>query len=78
MSLSRDSKAERQWKAIRRAEFRLRQTLDRIDWEESVLIPEIEKLKSGKGVAQIPEGAIFEIQAVHEDPRQDQDTDASE
>lgn len=77
MSLSRDSKAERKWKAIRRAEFRLHQTLDRIEWEESVLIPEIEAIKAGKGVAQLPEGAVFDIQVVHENlgPNQRPDVD---
>ena len=61
MSLSRDSRAERKWKAIRRAEFNLKQRIQRIDWEEDVLIPEIEALKSGKAIAGLPEGSAFDI-----------------
>lgn len=61
MSLSRDSRAERKLKAYRRAEFRLKQNFDRIDWEEDVLLPEIEALKSGKGVLGLPPGSAFDI-----------------
>lgn len=46
--LSRDSRAERKLKAFRRAQFRLKQNFERIDWEEDVLLPEVEALKSGK------------------------------
>lgn len=69
MSLSRDSRLERKLKAFRRAEFRLKQSLERIDWEEDTLIPEIEALKAGKSILGLPEGAAFDIQiesdAVH-------------
>jgi len=66
MPLSRDSRSERKLKAIRRAEFRLRQNLDRIDWEEEVLMPEIEALKSGKSVLGLPANTAFEIEVVNE------------
>lgn len=66
MPLSRDSRSERKWKAYRRAEFRLKQTFERIDFEEDVLLPEIEALKSGKAVANLPAGAAFDIQVDHE------------
>lgn len=69
MSLSRDSRAERKLKAVRRAQFRLKQSLDRIDFEEDVLLPEIEALKSGKSVLGLPDGAAFDIQVEHENPR---------
>jgi hypothetical protein len=62
MSLSRDSRQERKLKALRRAQFRLKQAFERIDWEESVLIPEIEALKAGKAVLGLPENAAFDIQ----------------
>ena len=68
MSLSRDSRAERKLKAIRRAQFRLKQNLERIDFEEDVLLPEIEALKAGKSVLGLPEGAAFDIQVVDENP----------
>lgn len=62
MPLSRDSRSERKWKLYRRTEFRLKQGLERIDWEEDVLMPEIEALKSGKSVASLPAGAAFDIE----------------
>lgn len=61
MPLSRDSRQEQKLKAIRRAQFRLRQTLDRIDWENDILMPEVEALKSGKSVLGLPEGTAFDI-----------------
>jgi len=66
MPLSRDSRSERKWKAYRRAEFRLKQALERIDWEEEILMPEIEALKSGKAVAGLPAGAAFDIRIEQE------------
>jgi hypothetical protein len=61
LALSRDSRQERKIKAFRRTQFRLKQTLERIDWEEDVLLPEIEALKSGRPVLGLPEGAAFDI-----------------
>jgi hypothetical protein len=61
LALSRDSRQERKLKAFRRAQFRLQQALQRIDWEEDVLMPEIEALKSGRSVLGLPEGAAFDI-----------------
>ena len=61
MSLSRDSRQERKLKAFRRAQFRLKQALQRIDWEEDVLLPEIEALKGGRSVLGLPEGTAFDI-----------------
>lgn len=68
MSLSRDSRAERTLKTIRRAQFRLRQAIDRINWEEDFLQPEIEAMKSGKSILGLPEGASieFEVAPQHE------------
>lgn len=61
MPLSRDSIQERQLKAIRRAQFRLKQTLDRLEWEEAVLFPEVERLKAGKSVLGLQDGSAFEV-----------------
>lgn len=69
MSLSRDSRQERKLKAFRRAEFRLKQNLERIDWEEDVLLTEITALKAGKSVAGLPAGSVFDIRVVEEAPR---------
>lgn len=62
--LSRDSRQERKLKAILRAQFRLKQNFDRIDFEEDVLLPEIEKLKSGKSVLGLDAGTAFDIRIV--------------
>lgn len=61
MPLSRDSRAEKKLKAVRRAQFRLKQTIARIDWEDDVLYPEVDALKSGKSVLGLPEGVAFDI-----------------
>lgn len=66
MALSRDSRQERKLKAVRRAQFRLHQTIERIDWEEDVLLPEVEALKSGKSVLGLGDGVAFDIEIVHE------------
>lgn len=62
MALSRDSRQERKLKAVRWAQFRLKQRLEAIDWQEDILLPEIEALKSGKSVLGLPDGAAFDIQ----------------
>ena len=66
MSLSRDSRQERKWKAVRWAQHRLKQRLETIDWQEDVLLPEVEALKSGRPVAGLPAGTAFDIQVVDE------------
>lgn len=68
MSLSRDSRQERKLKAMRRAQFRLKQNFERIDWEEDVLMPEIEALKAGKSVLGLEAGTAFDIQVADEAP----------
>jgi hypothetical protein len=55
-------------KAIRWAQFRLKQRLEAIDWQEEVLLPEIEKLKASGSVLGLPEGSVIEF--VHEDHSQ--------
>lgn len=69
MSLSRDSRSERKWKAYRRAEYRLKQNLERIDWEEDVLTPEIEAIKSGRAVANLPAGTAFDIEVISDETK---------
>jgi hypothetical protein len=48
-------------KAVRRAEFRLRQQLERIDWEEDVLLPEIEEFKSRAQLPSLPNETIVDV-----------------
>ena len=61
MSLSRDSRAERKLKAIRMAQWRLKQRLETIDFLEDELGPEIEALKAGKPVLGLEGGVAFDI-----------------
>ena len=61
MSLSRDSRTERKLKAIRMAQWRLKQRLETIDFLEDELQPEIEKLKSGQSVLGLPDGVAFDL-----------------
>ena len=63
MSLSRDSRAERKAKLLMRTQFRFKQGLERIDFEEDVLIPAIEAMKSGKAVPilGLESGKAFDI-----------------
>lgn len=66
MSLSRDSRQERKLKAIRMAQFRLKQRLEMIDFLEDVLQPEVEAMKSGKPVMGLLEDVVFDIVIEHE------------
>lgn len=67
MSLSRDSRQERKLKALRRAQFSLKQRFERIDWEEDFLLPEVEALKAGRSVLGLAEHTAFDIEVVSED-----------
>ena len=59
--LSRDSRQERKLKAVRRAQFALKQRLEKIDFEEDILMPEIEALKAGRPILGLEDGAAFDI-----------------
>lgn len=76
MSLSRDSRAERKAKLTLRTQFRYKQGLERIDFEEDVLIPAIEAMKAGKAVPLLglESGRVFDI--VIEDENQNPPTAA--
>jgi hypothetical protein len=73
VSLSRDGRQERKLKALRRAQFRLRQNFERIDWEEDVLLPEIQALKAGHSVLGLDAGSAFDIQIEDGSDHQNQD-----
>lgn len=64
MALSRDTRNERKLKAIRRAEFALRQRLERIDWEEDVLLPEILEFQGKAQLPELPSESIIDVQYV--------------
>ena len=59
--LSRDTRNERKLKAIRRAEFALRQRLERIDWEEDVLLPEVSAFKAKAQLPELPNETIVSV-----------------
>lgn len=67
MSLARDSREIRKLKAVRRAQFALEQRLAKIDFEEDILLPEVEALLAGRPVLGLESGQAFDI--VVEKPR---------
>lgn len=67
MPLSRDSRAERKLKALLRAKFRLQQNWERIDYEEDVVGPTIEAMKSGKPIMGLPADAALAFEVVVDD-----------
>jgi hypothetical protein len=77
MSLSRDSRQERKLKAILRAQFNLKQLMERIDWNEDVLEVEVTALKSGNSVLGLPAGAAFDIQIIHDENPTPSQTDTA-
>lgn len=59
--LSRDTRNEKKLKAIRRAEFALKQRLERIDWEEDTLLPEIMEFQGKAQLPALPTESIVEV-----------------
>lgn len=59
--LSRDTRNEKKLKAIRRAEFALRQRLERIDWEEDELLPEVNAFKARAQLPELPNETIVDV-----------------
>ena len=67
MSISRDSREIKKLKALRRYQFAYKQRCDRIDFEEDVIIPEVEAALAGRPVLGLEAGEVFDI--VVEKPR---------
>lgn len=59
--LSRDTRNEKKLKAVRRAEFALKQRLERIDWEEDELLPEINAYKAKAQLPELPGETIVSV-----------------
>lgn len=59
--LSRDTRNEKKLKAVRRAEFALRQRLERIDWEEDELLPEVNSFKARAQLPELPNETIVSV-----------------
>lgn len=64
MASTRQSREVKKYLAARRAQFRLKQTFDRIDWDEDVLFPELEAILSGKVHAELEADNSVEAQSV--------------
>lgn len=60
--ISRDTRNEKKLKAIRRAEFALRQRLERIDWEEDHLLPEVNEFKAKAQLPELPVESILTVE----------------
>jgi hypothetical protein len=75
LSLSRDTRNEKKLKAIRRAEFALKQRLERIDWEEDLLLPEVSAFKARAQLPELPNETIVSVtfEQVSDDPGHVQD-----
>lgn len=58
----RESRNEKRLKAIRRAQFSLQQRLERIDWEEDILFPEVEEFKSKAQLPEAPAEVIVDVE----------------
>jgi len=74
LSLARDPRNLKKLKAIRRAEFALKQRLERIDWEEDELIPEVLEFEGKAKLPELPTGTIIDVSYVEEQIR-DQSSD---
>lgn len=59
--LSRDTRNEKKLKAIRRAEFALKQRLERIDWEEDTLLVEVNEFKAKAQLPELPGETIVDV-----------------
>jgi hypothetical protein len=59
--ISRDTRNEKKLKAIRRAEFALKQRLERIDWEEDALLPEVNEFKAKAQLPELPSETIVDV-----------------
>jgi hypothetical protein len=57
----RETRNEKKLKAIRRAEYALKQRLERIDWEEDSLLPELNEFKAKAQLPELPSEAIVEV-----------------
>ena len=53
-------KARKKLLAVRRAEQRLRQRLDTIDWEEEYLLPELDSLEKSVAQGELPEFSVVD------------------
>lgn len=67
MSLERSSIEKRKWRAVRAAQFGLKQKLQRIDWEVNQLNPELDAIDAGKSPLLLTAGQAIKVDIV-DDP----------
>ena len=53
-------KARKKFLAVRRAQQRLRQRLETIDWEEEHLLPELDSLEKSVAQGELPEFSVVD------------------
>lgn len=59
--MARQTKEIKKYVATRRAQLRLKQQFERIDFDEDVLVPEVEELMSGKVKLEIGPGDVDSV-----------------
>lgn len=59
--LSRDTRNERKLKLLLRTQFRLKQALERVDWEEDVLVLKINEFKAKAQLPELPSELAIEV-----------------
>lgn len=59
--LSRDTRNERKLKLLLRSQFRFKQAIERIDFEEDVLIPKINEYKAKAQLPELPSELAFDV-----------------
>lgn len=80
---TRQSRELKKWLAARRAQFRLQQTFEYIDFVEDVLNPEAEALLAGKVKLEIESSSdsaaqsIIHVEISEPDPEPEEDPDAA-
>lgn len=71
----RQSREHKKWLAARRAQFRLKQQFDYIDFTEDVLLPETEALLSGKVKLEIEDDPMDASKSIIQIHVKDEDED---
>ena len=64
MAIARESKDVKKWKIARRAQLTLKQRLERVDFEEDILAPEVEALLAGRVRLQIEANSDAAAQSI--------------
>jgi hypothetical protein len=66
MGLERDSRQEEELKLLLRTEFNYKLARERIRFKYEVLRPQVDALRAGKSVIEIPAGHVFDIELIED------------